>query len=212
MAHSGKERPALDQGNDRQIPLVTDYITHIFFPSGTEIDIDESSLAEYCNSRLQEGDHMPSSQSRIAIQSVESISANNSEGQRSGGQGHNRVYDPRALSHAQHDRHFFHSSGVGAKPQKKPQKRRKRKERRKEKEKEKKGEKRRGAMGLIRHEAKKQCGRVSGVRIEPQYTNEEAEMISTLFLDIGLARSRSSLSLPPSSSLIVAASSSGPDL
>jgi len=88
---------ALDQGNGRQIPLVTDYITHIFFPSGTEIDIDESSLAEYCKSRLQEGGHMPSSQSRIAIQSVESISANNSEGQRSGGQGHNRVYDPRAL-------------------------------------------------------------------------------------------------------------------
>ncbi|EJK75048.1 hypothetical protein THAOC_03241, partial [Thalassiosira oceanica] len=92
-------------------------------------------------------------------------------------------------------RHFFHSSGVGAKPQKKPQKRRKRKERRKGKEKKERREEERGAMGsrLIRHEAKKQCGRVSGVRIEPQ--------VAPTFL-----------SLPPSSSLIVAASSSGPDL
>ena len=93
---------ALDQGNGRQSPPVTDYITHILFPEGTEIDIDEHSLAEYCNSRLQQRDRMPASQSsfretRIAIQSVESIPANNSEGVRSGGQVHNRVYDPGAL-------------------------------------------------------------------------------------------------------------------
>ena len=106
---------ALDQRNDRQAPLVTEYITHIFYPEGSEIDIDESSLAEYCNSRLQQGDHMPSSQpsfreTRITIQSVESISANNTEGERSGGQGHNRVYDPRALVDSLLDlasRHLF---------------------------------------------------------------------------------------------------------
>jgi len=108
---------ALDQRNDRQAPLVTEYITHIFYPEGSEIDIDESSLAEYCNSRLQlqQGDRMPSSQpsfreTRITIQSVESISANNTEGERSGGQGHNRVYDPRALVDSLLDlasRHLF---------------------------------------------------------------------------------------------------------
>jgi hypothetical protein len=101
---------ALDQGNysndevddnstTKIIPLVTDYITHIFYPSGTEIDIDEKSLAEYCMSRDQAGetyDHHH--HTFIQIREIESIPADTcSEGRRSGGTSNQYVFNPQAL-------------------------------------------------------------------------------------------------------------------
>jgi len=53
----GQEEEAASSGDDstnrssQRIPLVTDYITHILYPLGTEIEIDEQSLANLCNSR-----------------------------------------------------------------------------------------------------------------------------------------------------------------
>ena len=62
--------------------ITTDYITHIFYPIGTEIDINEQSL-------LKLG---------IEVRGIESIPANTcSEGSRSGGQSHNVVYDTKCL-------------------------------------------------------------------------------------------------------------------
>ena len=62
--------------------ITTDYITHIFYPIGTEIDIDEQSL-------LKLG---------IEVRGIESIPANTcSEGSRSGGQYHHVVYDTKCL-------------------------------------------------------------------------------------------------------------------
>ena len=62
--------------------ITTDYITHIFYPIGTEIDIDEQSL-------LKLG---------IEVRGIESIPANTcSEGSRSGGQSHHVVYDTKCL-------------------------------------------------------------------------------------------------------------------
>mmetsp|Transcript_33837 Transcript_33837/g.59394 ORF Transcript_33837/g.59394 Transcript_33837/m.59394 type:complete len:781 (+) Transcript_33837:74-2416(+) len=81
-----------DVGDSSPTPLVTDYITHILYPIGTEIEINEQSLAESCNSRRQ--------QQRIELQvrGIESIPADTcSEGSRSGGLAHHRVFDPRAL-------------------------------------------------------------------------------------------------------------------
>lgn len=69
--------------NDEEDSTIsTDYITHIFYPIGTEIDIDEQSL-------LKLG---------IEVRGIESIPANTcSEGSRSGGQSHHVVYDTKCL-------------------------------------------------------------------------------------------------------------------
>ena len=80
---------ALDQddihrnnGDGDSNTITTDYITHIFYPIGTEIDIDEQSL-------LKLG---------IEVRGIESIPANTcSEGSRSGGQSHHVVYDTKCL-------------------------------------------------------------------------------------------------------------------
>ena len=81
---------------DRHIPLVTDYITHIFYPVGTEIDIDELSLANFCAARRQQGRGQECA--AIQVRGIESIPADTcSEGSKSGGQSHHRVFDPRAL-------------------------------------------------------------------------------------------------------------------
>jgi len=62
--------------------ITTDYITHIFYPIGTEMDIDEQSL-------LKLG---------IEVRGIESIPANTClEGSRSGGQSHHVVYDTKCL-------------------------------------------------------------------------------------------------------------------
>ncbi|KAL7543790.1 hypothetical protein ACHAXR_013241 [Thalassiosira sp. AJA248-18] len=72
------------------IPLVTDYITHILFPVGTEIDIDETSLNKYCMRRQ--------GNPAIHVRGIDSIPADTCvEGSRSGGQSHHRVFDPHAL-------------------------------------------------------------------------------------------------------------------
>ena len=79
---------ALDQDGDHTnndeegSTISTDYITHIFYPMGTEIDIDEQSL-------LNLG---------IEVRGIESIAANTcSEGSRSGGQPHHVVFDTKCL-------------------------------------------------------------------------------------------------------------------
>jgi len=88
---------ALDQGDSTcSRPLVTNYITHLFYPIGTEIKIDEQSLASFCMTREQQ----PQRQKFIDIQvrGIKSIPADTcSEGSRSGGQSHHSVFDPRAL-------------------------------------------------------------------------------------------------------------------
>lgn len=89
--HNGRSRGSAQQGHD-PTPFVTDYITHILFPIGTEIRIDEESLADFCNH--------PRRQKRTAIEvrGVASIPADTcSEGSRSGGLAHHCVFDPRAL-------------------------------------------------------------------------------------------------------------------
>jgi len=71
-----------DDEDDNGSTITTDYITHIFYPIGTEIDIDEESL-------LNLG---------IEVRGIESIPANTcSEGSRSGGQSHHIVYDTKCL-------------------------------------------------------------------------------------------------------------------
>ncbi len=95
---------ALDQGGDvgrngLSVSLATDYITHIFYPIGTEIDIDEQLLAKY----LRRNEQSILAERRqdhpfIQIRAIDSIPAHTcSEGIRSGGQTHHRVFDPRAL-------------------------------------------------------------------------------------------------------------------
>jgi hypothetical protein len=97
---------ALDQGGDADgvsISLVTDYITHIFYPIGTEINIDEQLLATLCEQYLYRKSQSITLEHRqdqqiIQIRGIDSIPANTcSEGIRSGGQTHHRVFNPRAL-------------------------------------------------------------------------------------------------------------------
>mmetsp|Transcript_34483 Transcript_34483/g.83432 ORF Transcript_34483/g.83432 Transcript_34483/m.83432 type:complete len:444 (+) Transcript_34483:786-2117(+) len=77
----------------RPIPLVTDYITHLFYPVGTEINIDEQSLAD-----LSMAQEHQSEEPYIQLQGIKSIPADKcSEGTRSGGQSHHCVFDPGAL-------------------------------------------------------------------------------------------------------------------
>lgn len=62
---------------------VTNYVTHVLYPLGTEIEVD----------KLQQEEDVP-----IQVVGIESIPANQcSEGSRSGGLAHHRVFDPRAL-------------------------------------------------------------------------------------------------------------------
>lgn len=92
---------ALDQGShcadhEQVTPLVTDYITHIFFPQGTEISVNEREIKDLCaerEQRLQRRGHV-----EIQVRSIASIPASScSEGKRSGGKGCHRVFDPHAL-------------------------------------------------------------------------------------------------------------------
>ncbi|KAL7466202.1 hypothetical protein ACHAXS_006489 [Conticribra weissflogii] len=102
-SHFGKKD---DRFGSKVIPSVTDYITHILYPIGTEIEIDEQSLYEVCLSRQRVREKLLCQSmstkrevvSRITVVGVASIPANRcSDGRRSGGQSHLRVFDPRAL-------------------------------------------------------------------------------------------------------------------
>jgi hypothetical protein len=97
---------ALDQGvgvdrNGESISLVTDYITHIFYPSGTEVVVDEQQLETLCEQYLHRDGRMVEHRQDhpfIQVRGINSIPANScSEGIRSGGLTHHRVFDPRAL-------------------------------------------------------------------------------------------------------------------
>ena len=74
---------ALNQYENREEDHpITDYVTHLCYPHGTEISIDEQLLAD----------------DGLRLKEIESIPANScSEGSRSGGQSHHPVFDPRAL-------------------------------------------------------------------------------------------------------------------
>ena len=115
----------VDDGTPSEsFPLVTDYVTHVLHPIGTEIEIDERSLQEYCQRRRRmrrrqmrqrrepaspdetpapsESDaSVPSTANfddAIVVMGVPSIPANAcSEGSRSGGRSRHRIFDPRAL-------------------------------------------------------------------------------------------------------------------
>ena len=104
-------------------PLVTDYITHILYPIGTEIDINEDSLIGYCQEResicesynrqqssqsmfLQQQFPTPSKSNRhlcggiqsIKLIGVQSIPADTcTEGARSGGQTSHRIFHAPSL-------------------------------------------------------------------------------------------------------------------
>ncbi|KAL3774715.1 hypothetical protein ACHAWO_011415 [Cyclotella atomus] len=104
-------------------PLVTDYITHVLYPIGTEIELDEQSLLQYCQLResicesynrqqssqsmyLQQQFPTPSKSNRqifrgnesIKFIGVQSIPANTcTEGSRSGGQPVHRIFHPPSL-------------------------------------------------------------------------------------------------------------------
>lgn len=81
-------------GDGGQNNSVADYLTHIFYPVGSEIEIDEGALAAYCNAQQHQRDDCFA----IQIKGIESIPADTcSEGCRSGGLAHHRVFDPRAL-------------------------------------------------------------------------------------------------------------------
>jgi len=87
-------------GSVTPIPLITDYITHILYPIGSEIDINEQSLEELCTSRRRSrsqhaasvgisGEHnkLSSHLDRIEVMGIASIPADECvEGKRSGGQ------------------------------------------------------------------------------------------------------------------------------
>ena len=90
------------------IPLITDYITHIFYPIGTEIEIDEQSLHELCVSRRVSAsagiaDHLnkkfiESNRDHISIIGIPSIPADQCvEGKRSGGRNDHRVFEAGKL-------------------------------------------------------------------------------------------------------------------
>ena len=104
-------------------PLVTDYITHVLYPIGTEIDMNEQSLHEYCRSReklskdytrkqsiqtlfleqqfptpSQSNDQILWGSKSIKFIGVQSIPANKcTEGTRSGGQSSHRIFHPPSL-------------------------------------------------------------------------------------------------------------------
>ena len=126
---------ALDQGDRRtnledvdvdsgdNSPLVTDYVTHVLYPIGTEIDMNEQSLHEYCQSRerlsedstrkgssqtlfLEQQFPTPSKSNKhilgglktIKFIGVQSIPANKCvEGTRSGGQTSHRIFHHPSL-------------------------------------------------------------------------------------------------------------------
>lgn len=110
---------ALDQGgkvsdddNDeitpsKSFPLVTDYISHILFPIGTEIEINEQSLREFCQKRAnlierhtQESPQADTSREieSIKLIGVQSMPANTCpEGIRSGGKTNHRIFHTPSL-------------------------------------------------------------------------------------------------------------------
>jgi hypothetical protein len=75
------DRDVVHKEGDINNTIITDYITHIFYPKGTEIQIDEEALYEL----------------GVILIAIDSIPADRSEGNRSGGQSHQRVYNPRSL-------------------------------------------------------------------------------------------------------------------
>jgi 2-phospho-L-lactate transferase/gluconeogenesis factor (CofD/UPF0052 family) len=89
------------------IPLITDYITRIFYPIGTEIEIDEQSLHELCVSRHSASagiaDHLnnkfiESNRDNISVIGIPSIPADQCvEGKRSGGRNDHRIFDAGKL-------------------------------------------------------------------------------------------------------------------
>ena len=83
-------------GDDRTPLAATDYVTHIFYPIGTEIAIGERALVEFCN--LDSRGERRGERTGIEVRGIESIPADScSDGSRSGGLSHHRVFDPRAL-------------------------------------------------------------------------------------------------------------------
>jgi hypothetical protein len=96
-------------GHDvKVIPLITDYITHILYPIGGEIEINEQSLDELCSFRQRlRSQHaasnglpeqLSSTLDRIVVMAIASISADKCvEGKRSGGKDQHRIFDAGAL-------------------------------------------------------------------------------------------------------------------
>ncbi|KAL7495044.1 hypothetical protein ACHAWT_003797 [Skeletonema menzelii] len=101
-------------GSVTPIPLITDYITHILYPIGSEIDINEQSLEELCTSRRRSrsqhaasvgisGEHnkLSSHLDRIEVMGIASIPADECvEGKRSGGSSRHRIFDASSLVNA----------------------------------------------------------------------------------------------------------------
>ncbi len=90
------------------IPLITDYITHILYPIGGEIEINKQSLDELCATRQRQRsqhaasagitEQLSSNIDRIEVMGIASIAADKCvEGKRSGGGSQHRIFDAGAL-------------------------------------------------------------------------------------------------------------------
>mmetsp|Transcript_7103 Transcript_7103/g.10354 ORF Transcript_7103/g.10354 Transcript_7103/m.10354 type:complete len:796 (-) Transcript_7103:21-2408(-) len=104
------EDDSLDGCSVTPVPLITDYITHILYPIGSEVDINDQSLEELCTSRSQlaasvgiAGQHneLSSQLDRIEVIGIASMPADEcAEGKRSGGASRHRIFDAGALVNA----------------------------------------------------------------------------------------------------------------
>lgn len=106
---SNDDENSIDDGRALEpIPLITDYVTHIFYPIGTEIEIDEQSLDELCASRRDSAsagiaDHLnnkfiEANRDHISVIGIPSIPADQCvEGKRSGGRNDHRIFDAGQL-------------------------------------------------------------------------------------------------------------------
>lgn len=90
------------------VPLITDYITHVFYPIGSEIEINQQSIDELCSSRQRSRlhqvaseeitDHLNNKLTSIKVIGIASIPADEcAEGKRSGGGSQHRIFDAGAL-------------------------------------------------------------------------------------------------------------------
>jgi len=101
-----------DHGAAVALPPVTDYVTHVLYPSGGEVEIDADALDALCRSRSRSSRSSPKSRRstrlhpdvhhphHVRVVEVESVPADVPEeggAAGSGGKSHHRVFEPRAL-------------------------------------------------------------------------------------------------------------------
>jgi len=84
-------------GDKSTLPLVTDYITHILYPQGGEVEINLTTLTEFCKKRSMYRDDSEERNS-IQVEEVESMAADkHAESSKKRGTSQHRAFDPEAL-------------------------------------------------------------------------------------------------------------------